>query len=323
MATNTEKPDRLDVHQAITNTIVAAIEAGAGAFQMPWHRSSGSTMRPINITTGKAYQGINTLNLWIASEIHGYTAPVWGTFKQWLDNKTPVRKGEKATLGVVYKDLTTTSADDATGEETEQRRLMAKAFWLFNAAQVDGYSPPPAETFTPVTVDPIETADALLIASGARITETGDRAFYRPSTDEIVLPERARFKGSATMTPTEAFYATALHELTHWSGGKARLDRDLSGRFATNAYAMEELIAELGAAYLCADLGVTPIARPDHAQYLASWLTVLKGDKKAIFTAASAAQKAAAYLLDFKPHDPQPDRPGPSIDAGDNPERAP
>lgn len=303
------KKDRLDLHQTITDNIVAAIEAGAGEFRMPWHRAAGSLMRPVNIATGARYQGVNVVTLWIAAESQGYTAPVWGTFKQWLDKGHPVRKGEKAALGVIYKDLPKTEVDEQTGEETSRHIGMARAFWLFNAAQVDGYAPPVEDALVPASIDPIDAADALIAASGARITETGDRAFYRPSTDEIYLPERQRFTGSETMSPSEAFYATGLHELTHWSGAKHRLDRDLSGRFGDDAYAMEELIAELGSAYLCADLGVTPIARPDHAAYLNTWLKVLKADKRAIFTAASQAQRAASFLSGFAAPTPTPGRP--------------
>ncbi len=310
--------ERIDIHTVITNQIVAAIEAGAGEFKMPWHRAKGCLMRPANIATGKAYQGINILTLWVAAESRGYSAPIWGTFKQWLDAGYPVRKGEKSVLGVFYKDLSVEETNEATGETSERKIGMARAFPLFNCAQVEGYTAA-EEPFTPTTFDPHPRVEASLTASGADIRYGGDRAFYNTREDFMQIPERERFFGTDTMTAAEAFDATRAHEWVHWSGAKHRLDRDLGQRFGSRAYAVEELIAELGAAYLCAELGVTPIARPDHAQYLASWLSVMKEDKKAIFTAAGQAQRAATYLMQFAPPDPSdypvPDRPDAVPDA--------
>jgi antirestriction protein ArdC len=303
--TRPNAPERVDIHTVITNQIVATIEAGAGEFKMPWHRSKGSLMRPVNIASGKPYQGINILNLWIAAEARQYSAPVWGTFKQWLDAGHPVRKGEKSVLGVFYKDLQVTETDDASGETSERKIGMARAFPLFNCAQVEGFTASD-DTFTPSTFDPHPRVEALIAASGARVVYGGDRAFYAPSPDSIHIPEQGRFTGTDTMSAAEAYDATRLHELTHWSGAKHRLDREFGKRFGDKAYAFEELVAELGAAYLCAELDVSPIARPDHAQYLANWLTVMKEDKKAIFTAASQAQRAATYLMGFAPP-PDPD----------------
>lgn len=295
--------ERIDIHAVITDQIVTAIEEGAGEFRMPWHRQSGSLMRPVNITSGKAYQGINILALWVAAESRGYSAPVWGTFKQWLDKGYPVRKGEKSVLGVFYKDLRFEDTDESTGETSERKVGMARAFPLFNCAQVEGFVAPET-SFTPTQFDPHPRVEALITASQAAIGYGGDRAFYHSKEDRIQIPELGRFTGTETMSPAEAFDATRLHELTHWTGAKHRLDRDFGKRFGDKVYAFEELVAELGAAYLCADLGVTPIARPDHAQYLAGWLAVLKEDKKAIFTAAGQAQLAASYLLKFAPPDP-------------------
>ena len=309
--------ERVDIHALITDQIIAAIEVGAGEFKMPWHRSKGSLMLPVNIATGNAYQVINILGLWVCAEARGYSAPIWGTFKQWLDAGYPVQKGEKSVTGVFYKDLRLEETNDTTGETSERKVGMARAFPLFNCAQVQGFTVAD-ETFTPVAFDPSARVEALLAASGAKMAYGGDRAFYRPLTDEVQIPEANRFTGTDTMTPAEAFDATRLHELVHWSGAKHRLDREFGKRFGDKAYAFEELIAELGAAYLCAQLGVTPIARPDHAQYLASWLSVLKEDKKAIFTAAGQAQQASTYLMGFAPPDPEqdptPDRPRTAAD---------
>ncbi len=187
-------------------------------------------------------------------------------------------------------------AGDAAADEDSRKVPCARLSWVFNIAQVDGYAAPasmPQEN----QVSPIDQADALLVATGASITHQGAQAYYRPSTDELVLPPREAFTGSATMTPTEAYYATALHELVHWTG--KRLDRDLAGRFGTEAYAAEELVAELGAAFLCAELGVSSEPRADHAAYLAMWSKLLRDDRRAFTTAAAKAAQASDYLLAF------------------------
>lgn len=302
--------ERVDIHAIITDQIVAAIEAGAGELKMPWHRAKGSLMRPVNIATGNAYQGINILALWVAAESRGYEAPIWGTFKQWLDRGHPVRKGEKSVTGVFYKDLLVGHTDDATGETSERKIGMARAFPLFNCAQVEGFVAP-EETFRPTQFDANARVEALIQASGVAITYGGDRAYYNRTEDRVQTPEAHRFTGTDTMTAAEAYDATRLHELVHWSGAPSRLDREFGKRFGDKAYAFEELIVELGASYLCVNLGVSPIARADHAQYLAGWLKVLKEDKKAIFTAASQAERAARYLMAFAPDEPtnDPDRP--------------
>jgi antirestriction protein ArdC len=303
--------ERVDIHAVITDQIVTAIEAGAGTFTMPWHRSQGALHFPRNVATGKAYQGINILALWVAAERRGYSAPIWGTFKQWQGAGYPVRKGEKSVTGVFYKDLTFSEENADSGETVDKKVGMARAFPLFNCAQVEGYAPPAEEAFNPASFDTHARVDALIAASGVDIVYGGDRAFYAPGPDRVTIPDKERFTGTETMTAAEAFEATRLHEMVHWSGAERRLDRAFGKRFGDKSYAFEELIAELGAAYLCAQLGVTPIARADHAQYLAGWLAVMKEDKKAIFTAAGQAQRAATYLMAFAPEDPGFD-PGPA-----------
>lgn len=289
-----EPRERFDVHQHITDQIVTAIEAGAGSWIMPWHRSAHSTGRPKNITSGAAYRGINTLSLWIAAEAGGFEHGIWGTYKQWQDKGAQVRKGEKSSVIVFYKELERPSEDNPAEME---KMLFARASRVFNAAQVDGFSLPAGEDApSEDQTQPVSAAEVLVAASGAKVNIGGDRAYYRPAEDVITMPDRPRFTGSETSSPTEAWYGTLLHELTHWSGAPHRLDRNLSGRFGDDAYAMEELIAELGAAFLCADCGVTAEPRADHAAYLAGWLKVLKADKKAVFSAASAASRAADYI---------------------------
>jgi antirestriction protein ArdC len=288
--------NRFDIHQHITQSIISAIEAGPGEFRLPWHRSRGNVMRPVNALTKNAYQGVNIVALWAQAELAGYTSGQWGTFKQWQDLGASVRKGSKAAYVVFYKEFEIASADASADAEPETR-LFAKATPVFAAEQVDGFdipSPP-----LPAQIDPVarlEPVEAFVAASGAVIAQGGSRAFYSPSQDTIQMPLREAFQGSPTSTATEAYYSTLLHELTHWTAPKARCDRELGKRFGDRAYAAEELVAELGAAFLCAELGVTNEPRTDHAQYLASWLDLMKADTRAIFTAASKASQAVAYL---------------------------
>ncbi len=212
-----------------------------------------------------------------------------------------MRRAEKGTPVVFYKELPRRGGDaaaggpisgqfegaaaEATGSGTY---LLTKTSYVFNAAQVDGDTLPDF----PVR---LESAERFVAATGAVIVHGGDRTFYRPREDRIQLPPPEQFRSS------EGYYATALHELTHWIGHKSRLDRDLTGRFGTAAYAAEELVAEIGAAFLCVKAGVTAEPREDHAHYLNSWIAVLKTDNRAIFTAGSQAQKVADYLEGLQP----------------------
>jgi antirestriction protein ArdC len=304
------RANRFDVHEAVTNTIIAAIEAGAGEWKMPWHRSGGALSRPVNIASSKAYRGVNILSLWVAAEARGYTSNVWGTYRQWQAAGAQVRKGEKGSLVVFYKELRFNpdgaggdDAGDNSNDGLTEKRLFARASTVFNAAQVDGYEAPSEPDIpAPVEFDPIAVADAFVAGTGARIRYGGDRAYYSPGSDHIQMPPAETFVGTETSTPVEAFYSTELHELVHWSGAKHRLDRQFGKRFGDEAYAAEELVAELGAAFLCADLEVSLIPRPDHAAYVANWLKILKSDKKAIFTAASKAQQAVGYLEALQRH---------------------
>jgi antirestriction protein ArdC len=186
---------------------------------------------------------------------------------------------------------------------------------VFNVAQVDGFDIAPAEPLPDLTTR-LQHVDDFIAATGAEFREGGVRAFYRHratdgSGDFIQMPPRSLFTGTATSTPTEAYESTRLHELGHWSGASHRLNREFGKRFGDKAYSFEELVAELNAAFLCAELGITNTPRADHAQYIANWLDVLKGDKKAIFSAASLASSAVTYLFSLQPSAPEiaPDRP--------------
>ncbi|MBK1623097.1 ArdC family protein [Afifella marina] len=294
------RTSQFDVHQEITNRIVDAIET-AGEFRLPWIKAKGGSFaRPVNISSGNPYNGINIVSLWVSALASEFPSNVWGTYRQWQQSGCQVRKGEKSSLVVFYKTVAYDETDPDTGETDQAERMIAKASWVFNAAQVEGYGLPSEDLPEGPTFDPIARAEAFATATGAKITEDGDRACYVPALDMIRMPERRRFVGTDTTTPAEGFYSTLCHELVHWSGVKARLDRDLSGRFGSKHYAMEELVAELGAAFICSDLGITQEPRKDHAAYIANWLTVLKNDRKAIFTAASQASKAANYLASLE-----------------------
>lgn len=275
---------RFDIHQTITNTIIAAIEAGTDTWRMPWH-VTGSAM-PVNAESGKAYRGVNVLTLWAAAKIAGYAAPLWATYKQWAEMGAQVRRGEKATCVVFWKPID--FADDTEGDDEASHRFMARGYSVFNAEQVDGFTMPVIEV--PPEMERIATAEAFFSQTGAVIQQGGNRAAYTPGLDMIKMPPFAAFCDPL------AYYSTLAHEVIHWTGAKSRCDRDLKGRFGSEQYAAEELIAELGAAFLCSDLNLTSVPRPDHAAYIESWLKVLKSDKRAIFTAASKAQAAADWL---------------------------
>lgn len=289
---------RRDIHAEITAQLIAAIEADPGRPSLPWRRHSKPLFMPENALTKKLYNGINVVSLWVAAELRGYAAPIWGTYRQWQELNCQVRKGEKSSLVVFYKEYDTEpNVDD---ENDDGKRRVAKASYVFNAAQVDGFTIPDA----PAPLGPIERileADRFFTATGARVEHGGDRACYRPSTDTIHMPDESLFCGTDTMTRSESYFAVLGHESIHWSGSEKRLNREFGKRFGDAAYAAEELVAEIGSAFLCAELGITEgEPRADHAQYLAQWLTLLKDDSRAIFTAAAKASEAVAFLKNLQ-----------------------
>lgn len=292
MAMAETEAKRLDLYQRVTDEIVKGIEAGAGTFIMPWHGIARGM--PRNAWSGNAYRGINTFVLWAAQRNRGYRSFHWATFRQWRDLGAQVRKGEKAVLVIYYKQVPVLAEDAATGERVTDYRPITRAYFLFNANQVDGWKES-GESLAHL-VAPHQRIEDFIAATGADI-RNGNIAGYLPGSDYISIPEQLRFSGTDTSTPTESYYSTIFHELVHWTGHWSRLARNLTSRFGSADYAMEELIAELGAAYLCAEFLVLHMPRKDHAAYIAHWLEVLQGDKKAIFTAASMASKAVEFLL--------------------------
>ncbi|RUY00627.1 DUF1738 domain-containing protein, partial [Mesorhizobium sp. M2A.F.Ca.ET.040.01.1.1] len=239
--------------------------------------------------TGEAYRGINVLMLWVSGQMFGYKDNTWMTYRQAQDLGGQVRKGEKGTLVVKYGTFTPKERED-----DEDRSIpYLKGYTVFNVEQIENLPDrffSPAEELPSVPVPHMETVEVFVRNTNAKVSYSGTKACYRPSSDDILMPGRDRFESEVHL------YSTLLHELSHWSGAKHRLDRDLSGRFGTECYAVEELVAELAASFLCADLGVAHDPRDNTAAYLASWLAVLKSDKRAIITAAAKAQAVAEYL---------------------------
>ena len=280
----------MSVYDTITQTIVAALESvKPGDFKMPWHTDKAGIF-PTNAVSNKPYRGINILALLATAEDKGYDSGLWATFKQWKDLGATVKKGEKSATVVLWK----TTKKEGQEDETEERHetFFARAFHVFNVAQVEGYEVPAAPVRS--ANERIERAEAFFANTKAEIRTGGGMAYYSPAKDFVQMPSLEVFNDSIS------YYSVLAHEVTHWAGASTRLDRELKNRFGSEAYAAEELIAELGAAFLCAELELANEPRADHAQYIASWIKVLKDDSKAIFTAASKAQQAADYLKAFQ-----------------------
>jgi antirestriction protein ArdC len=294
--------DRTSLYQEITDKIVAQLEQGRVPWVQPWFGSGAGISAPVglpkNAATRRPYTGINILILWCAVAERGFTGQNWLTFRQALKIGAHVRKGEKGTT-VVYADRfipyreRTRAAE--TGDEPQIIPFLQR-FTVFNGDQCEDL---PAD-IAPAAETPAENlilpqAETLIRATGAEIRIGGDRAFYVPSADYIQVPSLSAFFELIN------FHRTVCHELGHWSGAAHRLNRDMSGNFGSPSYAREELVAEMTGAFVCAALSIVPTVR--HADYLGSWLDVLREDNRAIIRAASAASKAADYLLAFRDAD--------------------
>ncbi|MBX9910607.1 MAG: ssDNA-binding domain-containing protein [Beijerinckiaceae bacterium] len=290
--------DRTSLYDDITNTVIGELEAGRVPWVQPWGTAAAKAplAMPRNASTGRQYSGINVLILRGSVIEHGFPGQSWLTFRQALALGGNVRKGERGT-SVVYADRFV--PDDAknrareNGEEAQAIPFL-KRFTVFNTAQYKGLpadvalvAPPPP----PGLIEP--SVEALIKATGIDFRIGGNRAFYAPAQDFVQIPPP-----QAYFEPIN-WHRTALHELGHATGHASRLNRDFSGSFGTKKYAFEELIAEMNAAFCCASLGIAPTVR--HADYIGSWLDVLREDNRAIVRAASQASKAADYLLGFLP----------------------
>jgi antirestriction protein ArdC len=276
--------------ETITAAIVAKLEAGTRPWIQPWPGASIS--RPLR-ACGTPYRGINVLWLWMAAEAAGHTSPYWMTYHQAQQLGAQVRKGERGTVAIFYRAYARETAEEDGDDERGRTRRVLKSFTVFNTCQVDGlperFFPKPRPVPAPIERD--APLDAFFAAIPARVRHSGAEAFYSPVPDEITMPEPGLFND------LDHYRATLAHELSHWTGHESRLARQMSGRFGSDAYAMEELVAELSAAMLGAELGL-PVAHLDHhASYLASWLRLLKADSRAILSVAAKAEEAASLLL--------------------------
>lgn len=290
----------MDVYTRITDKIVADLEKGERPWMKPWNaeHAAGKITRPLRFN-GLPYSGINVMMLWMEAEEKGYTAPIWMTFKQAQELGGHVKKGEHGSLVVYANTIIKLEPDEKTGEDVEHTIPFMKGYTVFNVEQIDNLPShyyAKAETPTLSAEERDSRLEAFFAATKADIRHGGNRAFYAKEPDYVQMPPFEFFKDK------ESYYATLGHEVTHWTRHPKRLDRDLGRKsWGDEGYAMEELVAELGSAYLCADLGITPEVRDDHTAYIASWLKVLKNDKRAIFSAAAHAQRAADFLHNLQP----------------------
>ncbi|WP_372784812.1 ArdC family protein [Phenylobacterium sp.] len=281
------------LYTRVTDAIVADLERGVRPWTKPWASGAGGPVgRPLR-HSGEPYRGINVLLLWAEAFERGYAAPTWMTFRQALALGGHVRKGEHGATVVYANRIVREDPDAPAGDDGLRSIPFLKAYTVFNVGQIDSlpavYAPAPALAVS--AERRIAAVEAFVASTGAAVRHGGDRAYYAPGPDYVQMPKLAAFP------ELEDYYATLLHELTHWTGHASRLDREFGApRTGDNRYAREELVAELGAAFLCADLGVSLRPREDHASYLAGWLKVMKADHRSIFAAAAHAQRACDLL---------------------------
>lgn len=283
---------RLSPADVITAAIVERLEAGTRPWVQPW--TGASVSRPLR-ACGTPYQGINVLWLWMAAEAAGHSSPFWMTYRQAQVLGGQVRKGERGSVAIFYRAYQAEEADDGEEADGQRTRRVLKSFTVFNACQIDRlpgrFFPEP--TPLPLLTERDSALDRFFAAIPARIRHWGAEAFYSPVVDQVTMPEPGLFRD------LDHYRATLAHELSHWTGHESRLARQMGGRFGSDAYAMEELVAELSSAMLGAELGL-PVEHLDHhASYLASWLKVLKADSRAILTVAAKAEEATSLLLRF------------------------
>lgn len=292
MSNTKGQPRSADVYARITDQILAHLETGVKPWMQPWQSAQRAVSRPLR-HNGEPYAGINVLTLWCSSMERGFHSSTWMTFKQALELGGAVRKGEKGSPVVYASSMTKTEENASSGEQQERNIPFLKSYTVFNIEQIDGLPDRFGGRVESIvnSDERVVHAEAFFKATGALIRHGGDRAFYAPGPDVIQMPAFEVFRDA------QSYYATLAHEATHWTSHKTRLDRSFNQkRFGDEGYAREELVAELGAAFLCADLGLALNERTDHADYLGFWLKVLKGDKRAIFAAAAHAQRAAEFL---------------------------
>lgn len=282
-----------DLYQEATDRIIKALEAGTTPWQKPWENIDAGPLR--NGASGNSYHGINTLMLYCASIERGFTDPRWVSFKQAQENGWKVRKGTKSARVYFFKPLEVDERDaagqpvmdPATGQPRKKQIPFLQASPVFNAQDIEGI---PALAPGEAKFSPIEAGEAILQRCPVEIRYGGNSAHYNPTADTIGMPERSQWKSS------EAFYATLAHEMIHSTGHKDRCNREFGQRFGDNAYAMEELVAEMGSVQLAMETGL-PSQIDNHASYVDHWLKVLKADKKALFVAAAKASQAVDFVM--------------------------
>lgn len=288
---DTDLSRRYDIYGAVTAKILRGMKQAKGTYRMPWHTADMPLEVPTNALTDHPYRGVNIISLWVDGLQRGYTRGYWASYKQWQQLGAQVRYGERGSLIIFYKKLDQTQIEREGGEHP---RYTGKASYVFNAAQVDNWTPPEPRRAAPVEID--KTVAAFVDATGARVEHGHKMACYRPDLDTIEMPNPAWFFDSPTRTASQGYHAVLFHELTHWTGPSHRCDREFGKRYGDKKYAFEELVAELGAAFLCAAFKIANEPREDHAAYLADWFELLGNDPRVIFTAANKAQEAIEYL---------------------------
>lgn len=280
-----------ELYRQVTDSIVAELEQGAAPWLKPWRTGNPRTgLLPVNAASGREYRGINIPILWGAAVRQGFVSPLWLTYKQANALGGQVRRGAHGTPIVFTSRVSRDAPDGESDGDAERRsRSFLRSYTVFNVGQIDGLPEDLTRLPSPPDADTVNTAAWRFVhGTSAMIRHGGDEACYYPGPDFIAMPPLAAFLS------TEAYYATTLHELGHWTGHPTRLARDLFRRFGEQQYAAEELIAELCSAFLCAHLGITGELR--HAGYIDDWVRMMRGDVRAVFTAASKASEAAEYL---------------------------
>lgn len=288
---------RKDVQQQVTDTILNQLEAGVVPWKQSWIDNQSKMQLPKNAVTGKRYRGINIVLLWSTANEKHYTSQEWASFKQWQSKKETIRKGEKGNF-VVFTD---TFEKEVDGEIKKISFL--KYSVVFNRTQLASYKP--AElSFVEATKPEIEKSSAIedfIANTFAAVEHREGDACYVPGLDKIFMPPITDFIDTAYASAAENYYTTLLHEMTHWTGHTSRINRQIKNKFGDHAYAEEELIAELGAAFLGAEFGIAGSKVADHANYIGNWLKILKDNKQFIISAASEASKAVDYMQDMQP----------------------
>lgn len=278
------------LYQTITDQILEQLAAGVRPWHRPWAVNPSGVSRPVR-ENGVPYQGINILILWMATLHQGYTSPYWMTYRQAQSLGAQVRRGERATHIVFAKTFRRREEDPVTGEQVDVQRPVRRAYAVFNTEQIDDlpvrYTPEPPPSINRGVRD--ARCDAWFASLGIEIRHGGRRAFYAPQPDRIQMPPFETFE-----TP-DYYLATLAHEAVHATGHRDRLDR-FRGTIDEKARAREELVAEIGSAFLCVDLGITSSPREDHAAYIATWINLLKDEPRAVFDASTKAQQAVEFL---------------------------